>query len=480
MVFGGENVQMEQLERRDKHTEESRPAADIIFCGKTDIGMKRSSNQDSIAVHKIATGEVLGVICDGMGGANGGNVASAVAIDAFFDYVETALTAYAALAESMAADYAKRQPARDNSKSDAKTAEPETAASKTAASKTASSKSASSKSASDTVSQKPEASPSEPDAVTKDGKIQTDIPQTESSERELKETADDGTKRRKKNQKTQPETASQRTVTSASGQRISTRIPGVNYSALLESAVEAANDAVWARAEGDAALSGMGTTLVAALVSGNILHAVNVGDSRLYIMQNGGGETGGTIKQISRDHSYVQYLVDIGKLTPEQATISPYKNIITRSVGREKTISADTFTITLSEGMWHAEDFADTREVEPLTGRENLLRDHDARESDDERRQNPAAAASESEKNRAGGVYILMCSDGLSNFVTDEEILSIVCSDETKTLGERGDELIKSANRAGGADNISVVLIKTAQGGSRGGETDPAGRAKNI
>ncbi len=177
-----------------------------------------------------------------------------------------------------------------------------------------------------------------------------------------------------------------------------------DVSQALEHAVSAANDAVKARADEDETLAGMGTTLVCALILDRTVYAANVGDSRMYLITEHG------IKQITRDHSYVQYLVDAGSLTPDEARHAPNKNIITRAVGTEESVEADIFEMTLSPD-------ADTP------------------------------------------VYGLLCSDGLSNQLSDDEIAHLVM--------EGGDELeatvcklIDRANDSGGPDNITAVLFR--------------------
>ena len=97
--------------------------------------------------------------------------------------------------------------------------------------------------------------------------------------------------------------------------------------AALADAVTDANAAVYEKALSDPSLAGMGTTLVATLAYCDTLFTVNVGDSRMYLIH------GSDVKQISHDHSYVQYLVDMGKLTPDEAKRAPNRNIITRAVG---------------------------------------------------------------------------------------------------------------------------------------------------
>ncbi|MFY9381227.1 MAG: Stp1/IreP family PP2C-type Ser/Thr phosphatase [Eubacteriales bacterium] len=169
---------------------------------------------------------------------------------------------------------------------------------------------------------------------------------------------------------------------------------------ILVGAVEAANKAVYKRAKSDPTLLGMGTTLVAALIMKDMLYAVNIGDSRLYLF------TENEIKQITRDHSYVQYLVDLGLLTSEQAAVSSHKNIVTRVVGTDKNVVPDTFTISLSEGD-----------------------------------------------------KILLCSDGLSNYLDRTELRNTVLASGISTE-EKVNELIRLANEKGGGDNITAVLIE--------------------
>ena len=111
---------------------------------------------------------------------------------------------------------------------------------------------------------------------------------------------------------------------------------------MLAHAVTDANRWVYTSTEKDKSLKGMGTTLVAALVVGDVLYAVNVGDSRLYLYNHG------RLTQITRDHSLVQYLLDTGKLTKEEAKDYPNRNVITRAVGIERSIESDIFSVDLS------------------------------------------------------------------------------------------------------------------------------------
>lgn len=175
----------------------------------------------------------------------------------------------------------------------------------------------------------------------------------------------------------------------------------------LTEAVRLANNSVWelSNSEGSGGkLSGMGTTLVAILAAdGGYAYGVNVGDSRMYVIENG------KITQISKDHSYVQDLIDMGKLTYEEARKFPMRNVITRAVGIEPEVRADLFPI-------------------------DVIPDGDHRRT------------------------FLLCSDGLSGPVGDDEILRIVSLDES--LEKRAEMLVDAANNAGGPDNVTAVLAE--------------------
>lgn len=170
---------------------------------------------------------------------------------------------------------------------------------------------------------------------------------------------------------------------------------------VLRRGVDFANDAVSRRAAEDPGLSGMGTTLVAALVSEGRIYVVNVGDSRLYALK------GGVAEQITHDHSYVQLLVDVGRLTPEQAKKSANRNIITRAVGTCESVECDVFTIdTLPDA-------------------------------------------------------ILLCSDGLTNMLSAEDIGSRFGSVPTseEDVASVCRSLIDGANENGGLDNITAAVV---------------------
>jgi protein phosphatase len=166
---------------------------------------------------------------------------------------------------------------------------------------------------------------------------------------------------------------------------------------LLRDEILNVNSMLYRESLNKAELNGMGSTLVAAVIEGNILYVANVGDSRLYLVRN-------QLKQVTRDHSYVEELVSLGKLERGSQDYRDKKNIITRAVGTEDKLQIDFFEVSLEPGD-----------------------------------------------------YILMCSDGLSNMLEAAEIEEIICSE--LLLQEKAEKLITVANDNGGKDNISVVLI---------------------
>lgn len=169
--------------------------------------------------------------------------------------------------------------------------------------------------------------------------------------------------------------------------------------AILGRAVDQANAAVYESAEETPELEGMGTTVVAAVCVKEMLYVANVGDSRLYVIN------GNEIRQVTRDHSWVEEMVRRGGLEREQARNHPDKNIITRAVGAEETVRTDFFSVRLEEGD-----------------------------------------------------LILMCTDGLTNMLEDEEIRMVL--DGARDIVEKAQELVRRANENGGRDNISVILIE--------------------
>lgn len=163
-------------------------------------------------------------------------------------------------------------------------------------------------------------------------------------------------------------------------------------------ALEAANGYIYEKSLSDKSLEGMGTTFVMASCIDNRMFVSNVGDSRLYLINS-------KIVQITIDHSQVEEMIAMGVITRKDAKTHPDKNIITRAVGVEPTVEADFFNIRLERGD-----------------------------------------------------IILLCSDGLTNMVDDEDIYKIVS--ESKSLDEAVHKLIDTANNNGGRDNITAVLIE--------------------
>ena len=171
-----------------------------------------------------------------------------------------------------------------------------------------------------------------------------------------------------------------------------------NPTLIFRRAIEEANELIRRRAGEDKKLEGMGTTVVVASCMGRFLQVANVGDSRLYVVNR-------EIRQITRDHSLVEEMVRMGGLDRADARNHPDKNIITRAVGAEDHVEPDFFTVELREG--------DT---------------------------------------------VLMCSDGLTNMLEDEEIRMIIS--DARDLVEKAERLVEAANANGGRDNISVILIE--------------------
>jgi protein phosphatase len=168
----------------------------------------------------------------------------------------------------------------------------------------------------------------------------------------------------------------------------------------LRDAVDEANRRIHTQAVTDIRCNNMGTTIVAMLVQDGTLHCAHVGDSRLYRYRDG------ELLQLSHDHSLVQELVDEGMLSREEAAESTHKNVITRALGLEATVEIDIL-------------------------------------------QQPV---------QAGDCYLL-CSDGLSDKIPDEELAAYLAADELDAVTQT---LVAEAKRRGGEDNISVILAKVS------------------
>ena len=171
-----------------------------------------------------------------------------------------------------------------------------------------------------------------------------------------------------------------------------------NPTLIFRRAIEEANEVIRRRADEDKKLEGMGTTVVVASCMGRFLQVANVGDSRLYVVNR-------EIRQITRDHSLVEEMVRMGEIAKDAAKDHPDKNIITRAVGAADKVVADFFQVNL----------------EPQD-------------------------------------YILICTDGLTNMVEDQDIRSIINSQ--RDVAECAERLVRTANDNGGKDNITVVVIE--------------------
>jgi protein phosphatase len=168
---------------------------------------------------------------------------------------------------------------------------------------------------------------------------------------------------------------------------------------IIRKAISVANEEILEKSTEDPNYEGMGTTLVACTIAENLMKVANVGDSRLYLLREH------KITQITEDHSLVQEMVRLGKIDQENARNHPKKNIITKAVGVMPEVEADYFDVPLEKG--------------------------------DE---------------------ILLCSDGLSNMLEDEEIRMIM--EAGRDITEQAEALVRAANDHGGKDNISVIVIE--------------------
>ncbi len=168
--------------------------------------------------------------------------------------------------------------------------------------------------------------------------------------------------------------------------------------------VREANRRVYERSTSDPSASGMGTTMTVALVEGETVVIGHVGDSRAYLVRDS------RMEQLTDDHSLVNELLKSGKLSPAEAEVHPQRSVITRAVGTDPDVQVDAFTI-------------------------------EARDGD----------------------VFLLCSDGLTDMVGDEDILDLVAR-HRDDLGRAVRALVAAANRGGGEDNITAVAFRIAAG----------------
>ena len=176
--------------------------------------------------------------------------------------------------------------------------------------------------------------------------------------------------------------------------------------AALREALLAANRAVVSKAAGDPQFQGMGTTLTAVMVEGRRAHIAHVGDSRAYLFRNG------VFSQLTTDHTLVQRMIDEGRLTREEAARHPQRSVITRAIGVEPDVDVDAMSLDLTPGD-----------------------------------------------------VLVLCSDGLTGPVDDDAIAELLeavdapTADAETRVDATAHELVDAANRAGGPDNITVVVL---------------------
>lgn len=167
---------------------------------------------------------------------------------------------------------------------------------------------------------------------------------------------------------------------------------------ILMNSVKYANDEIYEISKRNAKCKGMGTTITGCFISGNKIQVVNVGDSCCFSIKNN------NITKVTKDHSWVQELIDAGAITEEEGRVHPKKNIITRALGTNSTVQIDIF------------------EFDKI----------------------------ENEK-------FLLCSDGLSNEVGKEEMLEVI--NNSNNYDEACEELVNLAKKRGGKDNITILLF---------------------
>ena len=169
---------------------------------------------------------------------------------------------------------------------------------------------------------------------------------------------------------------------------------------IIRTAVEEANRRVYEKSREDENLAGMGTTVVVAVIEGRYLYVANVGDSRLYLIRD-------DIRQITKDHSLVESMVERGDITAEEARRHPNRNLITRALGPDALVECDGYLCELHVGE-----------------------------------------------------YLLLCTDGLIDTVTDQEMLfEVLHGDSPDTCLDR---LLAISKSRGAPDNVTAVLMKNA------------------
>ena len=185
---------------------------------------------------------------------------------------------------------------------------------------------------------------------------------------------------------------------------IGAQAPSTADDMLLGAAVEAANHAIIEAGEQGKGSPGMGCTASAILIEGSQMAVAHVGDSRVYLLRNG------SLVRVTHDHSYVEELVDAGQITADEARVHPSRSVVTRALGSDPDMYADHFTLEVQNGD-----------------------------------------------------RIIVCSDGLSGMITDNEIESLAVSSALPQSA--ADNLVSAALMAGGADNVTVIVVDVLNDG---------------
>jgi protein phosphatase len=183
----------------------------------------------------------------------------------------------------------------------------------------------------------------------------------------------------------------------------------------LAQQIRDANAAVFERSQSDNSVKGMGTTLTAVVVEGTSALFAHVGDSRAYLLR------AGDLRQLTDDHTLVARMVKSGEISEAEAEVHPHRSVITRSVGTEPDVDVDEFDVALTDGD-----------------------------------------------------RLLLCSDGLTGMVTEEQIVAILSA--APNPQDAADRLVRAANRAGGVDNITVVVIDAEAEAGEDTDAPPPGR----
>ncbi len=193
-------------------------------------------------------------------------------------------------------------------------------------------------------------------------------------------------------------------ASSIAAETIAKTAPRAADPSLLASAIEAANAAVIEAAVNGMGKPGMGCTATAAYIEGTVMAIAHVGDSRAYLLHEG------SLIRVTRDHSYVEELVDAGEITADEARVHPNRSVITRALGSDPAMYADHFSLNVEEGD-----------------------------------------------------RLILCSDGLSSMISDGEIESIAVQSSTAQICT--DNLVDAALAAGGGDNVTVIVVDLVDDG---------------